>query len=220
MSSLIVATDETQVIVATDTLATHPDGRPIKFTTKAFVVPHLNLIMASTGVMGFLGRWFVRVNDMVIAKGIDNLDYHAPGILSSLWEGCKQELSIPEDVTTSIYHFGISESTGVVHSYRYRSPENFRSDRIEPYGFLVKPECQIPENITGPESFITMMDEQRLIQSSKPKNERVYVGGEIHIHRLSQDGYQMSTLHRFEDYNSDETAIHDARHIAEVTRPK
>src|SRR5205807_7567982 len=125
------ATDETQVIVATDTLATHPDGRPIKFTTKAFVVPHLNLIMACTGLMGFLGRWFVRVNDMVIAKGIDNLDYHAPRILSDLWQGCKQELSIPEDLTASIYHFGISENTGLVHSYRYKSVENFRSDRIE-----------------------------------------------------------------------------------------
>jgi len=51
MSSLIVATDETQVLVVTDTLATHPDGRPLKFTTKAFVVPHLNLIIAATGIM-------------------------------------------------------------------------------------------------------------------------------------------------------------------------
>ncbi len=69
MSSLIVYTDQTQVLVVTDTLATHPDGRPVKFTTKAFIVPHLNLIMASTGIMGFLGRWFVKVNDMVIVKG-------------------------------------------------------------------------------------------------------------------------------------------------------
>jgi len=193
---------------------------PFKCTTKAFVVPHLNLIMACTGLMGFLGTWFVRVNDMVIAKGIDNLDYHAPRILSDLWQGCKQELSIPEDLTASIYHFGISENTGLVHSYRYKSVENFRSDRIEPYGFLVKPECQIPENMTAPEDFITMMDEQRLIQSSKPKNERVYVGGEIHIHHLSQDGYRMYTLHRFEDYSRDETAIYDSHHIAEVTRPE
>jgi len=210
MSSLIIATDETQVLVATDTLATHPDGRPIKFTTKAFIVPHLKLIMASTGIMGFLGRWIVHVNDMLIVKGIDNLDYHAPRVLASLWQGCKQELSIPDDITTSIYHFGFSEATGLVHSYRYRSTDNFKSDRLEPYGFLVKPECPIPDNFTFPQDIIAMMSEQRTIQSSKPKHERVYVGGDIQIHHLSHDGFRVYTLHRFEDYMRDETAIYDA----------
>ncbi len=152
-------------------------------------------------------------------KGIDNLDYHTPRILSSLWQGCKQELSIPDDVTTSIYHFGISENTGLVHWYRYRSAESFRSDRLEPYGFLVKPECQIPEKFESTEDIVKMMDEQRLIQASKPKNERVYVGGEIQIHHLSHDGFRVYTLHRFEDYARDEMAIYDERHIAEVSRP-
>jgi hypothetical protein len=218
MSSLIVATDETQVLVVTDTLATHPDGRPLKFTTKAFVVPHLNLIIAPTGIMGFLGKWFVRMNDMVIVKGIDNLDYHTPRILSSLWQGCKQELSIPDTITTSIYHFGFSEITGLVHSYRYRSAENFKSDRLEQYGFLIKPECRIPENLASPEDFIKMMDEQRMIQASKPKDERVYVGGEIQVHHLSKDGFRIFTLHRFEDYTRDETAIYDKFHISEVSQ--
>jgi hypothetical protein len=209
MSSLIVVTDETQVLVATDSLATHPDGRPIKFTTKAFIVPHLHLIMAATGVMGFLGRWFVRVNDGIIAKGIDNLDYHAPSILLSLWESCKKELSIPDDVTTSVYHFGFSEITGLIQSYRYKSAENFKSDRMEPYGFLVKPECRIPDDFKFPQDIIAMMDEQRTIQASKPKDERVYVGGEIHVHHLSENGFTVYTLHEFEDYARDETAIYD-----------
>jgi hypothetical protein len=57
-----------------------------------------------------------------------------------------------------------------------------------------------------------MMDEQRTIQASKPKDQRVYVGGEIHIHHLSENGFSVCTLHRFEDYMRDETAIYDACH--------
>ncbi len=95
MSSLIFYTDETQVLVGTDTLATHPDGRPLKFATKAFIVPHLKLIMAGTGTGGLLGRWFVFMNDSTIVRGIDNLNYHAPRALRMLWQRHKQELSIP-----------------------------------------------------------------------------------------------------------------------------
>ena len=81
MSSLIFYMDETQAAVATDTLATHPGGRPLKFVTKAFILPHLKLIMAGVGTGGFLSRWFVFMNDSIIVRGIDNLDYHTPRAL-------------------------------------------------------------------------------------------------------------------------------------------
>src|SRR4051794_9672317 len=101
MSSLIFYTDETQVLVATDTLATYPDGRPFKFVTKPFIVPHLKLIMAGVGTSGFLARWFVFMNESVIVKGIDNLNYHTPRALRMLWKLHKQELSIPDGLTTT-----------------------------------------------------------------------------------------------------------------------
>ena len=44
------------------------------YTTKAFIVPHLHLIMAGTGVAGFLSRWFVRLNDNFIVRGIDRVN--------------------------------------------------------------------------------------------------------------------------------------------------
>jgi hypothetical protein len=77
--------------VATDTLATSPDGKPLKFTTKAFILPHLKMIIAGTGAGGFLGRWFVRINDGLIVRGIDNLDYHTPRDLASMWQRHKEE---------------------------------------------------------------------------------------------------------------------------------
>jgi hypothetical protein len=68
MSSLIFLTEESQVLVATDTLAVSPDGRPFMFTTKAFILPRLKTIIAGTGLGGFLGRWFVRINDGLVVR--------------------------------------------------------------------------------------------------------------------------------------------------------
>jgi hypothetical protein len=198
MSSLIFYMDETQVVVGTDTLATHPDGRPFKFSTKAFIVPHLKLIMAGVGTAGFLGRWFVFMNDSLIVRGVDNLNYHTPRALRMLWQRYKQELSIPDRITTTVYHFGFSEDTGLIHSYAYRSISDFTSERIEPYGLRFKPECQVPANYSLPQDFITIMDEQRAVEASKPKEERLYIGGEIELHYLSKDGFRVYTLHRFD----------------------
>src|SRR6185295_13932269 len=130
MSSLIFHTDESQVFIATDTLATSPGGEPFLFTTKAFVVPHLWMMMAGTGAGGFLGRWFIEVNDRMIVKGIDNLDYHTPQALARIWSAYKQELSIPDSFTTTVYHSGFSEEEGVIHSYAYRSAYDFQSETL------------------------------------------------------------------------------------------
>lgn len=207
MSSLIFHTDENHAYVATDTLAVSLDGRPLTFTTKAFIVPHLKLITAGMGAGRFLGKWFVRINDNLIVKGIDDLDHHTPGVLASIWPEHKQELSIP-DITATIYHFGFSEVTGVIHSFQYMSTNSFRSERI-PYGVGVKPECPVPEDCSLPRDIRKMMDEQRAIQANKPKEKRIYIGGEIQIHHLTKAGFQVHTFDRFEDYAQNERAIYD-----------
>ena len=208
MSSLIFFADEKQALVATDTLATTLDGQPHMFTTKAFIVPHLRLITIATGVGRFLGRWFINVNDNFVVHGIDHLNDHAPAALLSLWQRYKEELSVPEEKTSTIYHLGFSEVTGLIHMYAYRSNKDFTSERLEPYGLRIKPEIQVPADYQLPRDFRTMMDEQRRVQASLPKSERIYVGGEIQVHHLTEQGFGVYTLHRFEDYARDETAIY------------
>lgn len=209
MSSLIFHTDQTQVIVATDTLATHPDGRPLKFISKTFIVPHLNLIMSGVGSGAFLGRWFVYMNDSMIVRGIDNLDYHTPRALRMLWQRHREQFTIPDEITTTVYHFGFSEVTRLIHSYAYRSTADFTSERLESFGLRYKPECQPPTPYNLPQDFVTMMNEQRAVQAGKPKDERLYIGGEIEVHYLSTNGFSVFTLHRFPDYEQDETTIFD-----------
>jgi hypothetical protein len=209
MSSLIFYTEENQVLVATDTLATSYEGKPFMFTTKTLIVPHLRMIACATGAGGFLGKWFVQINDRMVVRGIDHLDYHTPDSLAALWREHKEECSIPDDGTVTVYHFGFSEEESLIHSYAYRSTNNFRSEPFLQYGLGVKPECQVPERYELPKDIRKMMDEQRAIQSSRPVQERVYIGGEIQIYHLTTSGFSVYTIDRFNDYNSDEQAIYE-----------
>jgi hypothetical protein len=208
MSSLIFYTEENQVLVATDTLTTSPDGRPFKYATKAFVVPHLRMIIAGTGAGGFLGRWFVQINDRMVVRGIDHLDYHVPGYLASIWPGCKQEFSFPDGITATIYHFGFSEDSGLIHAFAYRSTNNFQSERIE-YGLGIKPQCTVSADYRLPQDIRTMMDAQRASQTALPEGQRAHIGGEIQVHQLTKKGFFIYTLGRFEDYDRDEEAIYE-----------
>ena len=210
MSSLIFKTEERQVFVATDTLAVAAGGRPFMFTTKAMIVPHLRMIMAGVGAGGFLDRWFVNVNSGKVVIGIENLDYHTPKSLSNLWQNFKEEKDeFPEGQTTTVYHFGFSEETGLIRAFAYRSTNGFASEALG-YGVGVKPECSVPQNLQLPSDIKAMMDEQRAIQRALPDNERVYIGGEIQIHHLMEAGFNVYTLDRFDDFASDAVTMFKA----------
>ena len=209
MTSLIFHLEPEQVLVATDTLATSVDGEPFMFTTKAFIVPHLRLLMAGTGVGGFLGKWFIQVNDRMVVRDVDHLDYHAPRVLAELWQSHKDESYMPDDETTTVYHFGFSDEDDLIHSYVYRSESNFQSERLPQSGIAFKPECQVREGYTFPADIKMMMDEQRAIQASRPKDEKIFIGGKILVHHLSRSGFQAFVLDEFEDYESTQRAIYE-----------
>ena len=54
-----------------------------------------------------------------------------------------------------------------------------------------------------------MMIEQRAVQASRPKDEKVYIGGKILIHQLSRLGFEAFALVEFEDYESTQRAIYE-----------
>lgn len=210
MSSLIFYTDEAQALVATDTLATisNTEGNPLKLTTKAFILPHLRAIFAGAGLGGFLGSWLMEVNDNLCVKGVINLDYHTPDALRRLWREWNVQ-HVPDylDATITVYHFGFSEEDGLLHSYAYRSANDFQSEPL-PYGLHVKPECAVPENYQLPDDLELMMLDQRLKQAKLPPAQRVYIGGEIILYHLSPAGFRVLPLARFADYDLMEQAIY------------
>jgi hypothetical protein len=199
MSSLIYKVEKMQVFLATDSLAT-VNGRAMGFTTKAFPLPHLRMVIAGTGLAGFLDHWLVEVNASPV-RGIDALNEQAQaGLLNVLRTVQKQFPSMHE--TTSVYHFGFSEDTGIIQAFAYKSEELFEPRQIA-CGLYVKPnvpEDAIPKDTLHPSDFTRIMAAQRAIQAKLPKEARVPIGGEIQMHHLEQAGYKSYRLGQFEDY--------------------
>ena len=206
MSALIYKVEKRQVFIATDTLATL-NGQAMGFATKAFPLPHLRMVIAGTGLAGFLDHWLVAVNASPV-RGIDALNEHAQaGLLNVLRTFKTQFPSMNE--TTSVYHFGFSENTGVIQSFAYKSEELFEPRQIE-CGLYVKPnvpEDAIPKDTLHPSDFTRIMAAQRDIQAKLPKEARVSIGGEIQMHHLEQAGYKAYRLGQFEDYAETRRAI-------------
>jgi len=206
MTSFICHTEAEQALIAMDTLGTYPDGKPFLFTTKFYVVPHLRMVMCATGAGSFIGEWFIRANERMVVRGIDNLDYHTPGMLATLWATHKEKSGSLVDDTVTVYHIGFSEKTDLIHTYVYRSTDDFISE-VRDYGLMYKPECTIPENYTFPGDVKDLMEEQRRIQLTKPLAERIYIGGEIQVCQISKSGIGIYSLGKFDDYDSDLGAI-------------
>jgi len=127
MSSLISCTDSEQALVLTDTLAV-VDGKPFKFTTKAHIVPHINVIVAGTGVGAFADWWFVEVNTKINVQGIDGLNTKTSNALADLWVRFNRAFEVGGAKTLTIYHFGFSEVTGLMKTFVYRSETGFQSE--------------------------------------------------------------------------------------------
>jgi hypothetical protein len=206
MSSLIYKVEKTQVFVATDTLTTM-NGKAIRFATKAFPLPHLRMVIAGIGLAGFLDHWLVAINASPV-RGIDALNEHAQAGLLNVLRTFKTQFPDMNE-TTSVYHFGFSENTGVIQSFSYKSEEMFEPRQI-PYGLYVKPnvpEDAIPRDTLHPGDIPGIMAAQRAIQAKVPKEARVAIGGEMQMHHLEQAGYKTYRLAQFEDYAETRRAI-------------
>jgi hypothetical protein len=202
MSALIFYTEPEQVLVVTDTLSAAPDGSPLLFTSKAHYVPHLRVIVAGTGIGGFSVEWALQVNSRMVLRGIENLDFHTPGGLRTLWSDYRHEYNLANGMTATVYQFGISEETGQMAAFAYRSANNFESERLG-FGIGVKPECQVPEgNLL--DHIQSMMNEQRAIQATKEPSDRVYIGGEAIAIHLMKDSCTFTRLFEFPDRRADE----------------
>lgn len=205
MSSLIYLTQESEVLLATDTLAVDNNNNPAFFCTKVTHVPHLRTLIAGTGISGFSNEWALQVSTRMNVRGIENLNYHTPSELRDLWKNYNKKFPELEDLTTTVYQFGISEESEKIVSFVYRSTSNFESEE-QSYGIGVKPECEILEGdlIT---TIPIMMQNQRDLQQEYPPNERVCIGGEIIAYHLTKDCCRTFKISDFNDVHEHKKLI-------------
>ena len=199
MSALIFYLDEDQVFVATDTLAVNIDGSAHSYCSKAIHIPHLRTIIAGTGLGSFAVDWAMFANSSMLVRGIEHLDFHTPDKLRERWDISKTEHSLPSELTTTVYQFGLSEDTGRTCGYAYRSSNNFISEQLE-YGYGRKPECKFLDGENFIENITLMMKEQRTIQETKGQNERLYIGGECYGVHLTKDRCETFRVFQFDDW--------------------
>lgn len=202
MSSLIFYTDDEQIVVATDTLAVKSDGSSMMYCSKAIYLPHIRTIIAGTGMGIFSGDWAMEVNNKMVLSGILNLDFHTPSALREKWKQFQNDYNLPNSMTTTVYHFGISEEDNSIAAFAYRSANNFISEPL-PRGFGLKPECSIPEGNNFIELIPQMMEEQRALQIKANPSERIYIGGEaIGMHLTKNGGCNIFPIFKFSDYEN------------------
>jgi len=129
------------IIVVTDTFATTMSGDPHMLVTKCGIVPHLDLVVAGTGIAELPERWRNMLYSQVLCRDIDMLDTHAPAALRQVWADLEFEHADPiaNGASATVYHLGLSERTGEYVGYVYRSSNGFASEPMGP-GFRVKPQ--------------------------------------------------------------------------------
>ncbi|MFI8742738.1 hypothetical protein [Stutzerimonas zhaodongensis] len=205
MSSIIILLSPEQAIVATDTLAVNLDGSPRQFTTKAFLLPHLKTIVAGTGLAGLASAWFRRVNEMMLVRSLDHLNFHTQQGLCELYGRDFGEID-GHEVSSSIYQIGVGDD-GRMHGYSYSSFYDFEPRRME-YGLQMKPTAG-PETEDSQRTIAQLMLAQRNLQDKEPASARVYIGGDINLIKLELDGTAIHTsLDRFPDYQEAEAAMY------------
>ncbi|POF89358.1 hypothetical protein [Pseudomonas putida] len=198
MTSLLFYTDDQEATIATDTLIATKAEEFLGHANKAIYVERMSLVSAGTGAADLFTRWITFVNEESRAADVDSLNDQATERLQSIWSEMQREVPAFADYTATVYLFGLSDDTGHIHSYVYRSENGFVSSRL-PHGLAMRP-AVTPDELEGvdyckfPESSKDIMRRQASLEYSKPKGQRVLIGGDANVIRLTQAGCQFLSL--------------------------
>ena len=195
MSSLLFYTDENEAVVATDTLLHYSVDTPPGYASKAISIPHMRMIIAATGSALLFSRWVGLVNNQGFALDVIAVDAHAPQVLQALWSELNRHLPALHDQSATIYHFGISDESGKIHGFAYRSVSDFKSELLD-YGLGVKPELMDNGGIdlsSFPDCAPEIMRAQSRQEDEKTK-DRVYIGGTTQVTHLTKGGFSIYSL--------------------------
>lgn len=203
MSAINFSIQEDSVVIAADTLSLTADDKvPQTLTPKFFYVPNLQGVITGTGIFQFVLEWYRHVLLEEVARDIGDLDGQVQKPLSLIWDQYRR--MIPEGISTTIYHFGYSEDAGRFMGYGYHSGRGFESRRL-PDGLSGKPAIEgmfdsIDLSQPLPEVMIRMIEEQKVHDESLPVEERLGIGGEVQFLYMNEQGAEIRTIHRFDDY--------------------
>lgn len=201
MTALVFTVQPDQICLGMDTLVVAAnDKTPLCYQTKFTILPHLNLVIAGTGLASLVTGWFHFVNGSMVVQDIEHLNAFAPDALRRVTAQCEGT----DLTTTTLYHFGYATLEKRYIGYAYRSTNNWESDQL-PDALGFKPVVRnVPtDNIQFPQFLTDIVTEQRRQDLLLPLSERVGIGGDIQFVVMENRTVTVSTVHRFESYDSD-----------------
>jgi len=201
MTALNFILAEDQVIISMDSLSSNENANPFKYTTKIFPLPHINTVVCGTGSLQLVLKWFCYIQEKVLAENINVINREAPEALPIL------EKETGHEVDSTIYHFGIDSHSKKFVGYAFRKNNNYRIEKLD-NGIGVRPPDAVLEKISNnqysandlPELFIKIMKDQREFDNSG--EDKVGIGGEIHMLIMTENKQLMWTSYRFDDFEA------------------
>jgi hypothetical protein len=181
-----------------DTIALKVDTKvPHIYTTKFYLLPHLDIVICGTGIAQVVMDWFVYVNSGMIVRDIDHLNEFTQKQLIKIG----QQHNLDENNTTTIYHFGFSKSSKCYRGYAYRSINNFEPELFS-NGSGIKPPIENMDRylVNGSYNFIEIALQQYNDDKNSPLEKKVGIGGELIFCLLINQTIQISKIFSFLDY--------------------
>lgn len=172
------------VYIVTDSSFSDPaDMRAAGFMTKAYMLPHLEGIIAGTGLARFVVDWFIQANTQFLVRDMVHLATFAPAQLQSLYRPYHDEFG--ERARSTIYHWGYDRASGQMRSYAFRSTSSFAAEELG-FGSGLKPATELDElGIRSfPDDYIRVMERQKREDEALPIDKRVGIGGHITAFQL------------------------------------
>lgn len=208
MTAFNFYTSRDSVVLYTDTLAIMREShKPSHFTSKIFPLAHLRGCLVGTGTHQLAMNWYQYLLSSMLIRDLLYLDRFVTVQLRRLWKDVASNIN-GELGTSTIYHFGYSESERTFVSFAYRSAKDFASERLG-FGLGVKPQTKVEdlsEAFSKPEDLdklmISIIERQREEDLAKPIEEQIGIGGEIQKAILWPSAMSIETIYRFPDYDN------------------
>lgn len=105
MTALVFSLQPDQVCVAMDTLVVGADDRmPLAFQRKFLSVPDSDLLVAGTGLAGFVTGWFDYLLSLTSLGDVDNVGSIAPSVLKASADAAGGSAPLPQRSITLATH--------------------------------------------------------------------------------------------------------------------
>ncbi len=210
MTILMFSHQPEEVVVVTDTLATADVGKPSFFKTKTFVIPHVPMVVAMTGISNLGESLVSQLFSSFLAIDVDMVAAHTQGLLVGLQADLDRQFGRSE-LTSTVYYFGYSPTDQQYVRYAFRSTNGYTAERSTEGGFGVKPgPTSVP--LVTPETIAEMINLAEVIRADQalvPIEERIHIGGALTLTTMRDGFISTSILHRFHDFQEQWHAMHD-----------